>query len=309
MSLLKFPSEITFQILLKLNLHDRINVCRTHSRLSPLCFDRLLELKSKATISLKELQQLYQQSVTEKERDQCFNPKTLDRLRTNNFNELVHMNMDPRSSQFFANHKILHSFKGKIILESENEKFSEDFYQQFLSLIERTKGNLLLTLVDVKRYENDYAEQCAQTLSRKLKRGEKVFIMDATKTTSSYSDTHGYDTHGCEIYTNRTFSMQDGSVFFVTSNQNSHYKTLLSGWKKNSGAITEKMIAMINGDRFVAEKKLLESVLPLVKAAELIEDDFFHCPNCDTALRSFVDVISISMDEPFWSNCAGCALK
>ena len=141
MSLMKFPHKITLQFLQKIAFYDCINVCMTHPRLSRLCFDRLLDRKSTATISLKELHQLYQQSRTEKEMDQCFNPKILDRLRTNNFNELVHMNMDPENDKFFANHKILHSFRGKIVLESENEQFSKEFYWKFLDLIERIEGN------------------------------------------------------------------------------------------------------------------------------------------------------------------------
>ena len=113
MSLLNFPAEVTLQVLHKISLYERINLSRTHPRFSSLCFDRTLNRKS--TISLNELRQLYQQSRTEKERDQCFDPKILDRLRTNNFNEVVHMDMDPENNQFFANQKILHSFKGQIV--------------------------------------------------------------------------------------------------------------------------------------------------------------------------------------------------
>ena len=79
-----------------------------------------------------------------------------------------------------ANHKIFISFKGKIVLETENDHFSEDFYRKFLSLIEIMEGNLLLKFVDIKKYSNDYADRCAQRLSRKLKRGEKVFLMDVS---------------------------------------------------------------------------------------------------------------------------------
>ena len=99
MSLLNLPFEVTLQLLQKMSAYDRINVCMTHPRLLTICSDRLLVRNSTKTISLNELRQLYQQSRTEEERDQCFDPKTLDRLRTNNFNELVHMNMNPENEK------------------------------------------------------------------------------------------------------------------------------------------------------------------------------------------------------------------
>ena len=294
-----------------MNIYDRINVSMTHSRLSPLCFDRLLDRKSTATISLKELHQLYQQSRTEKERDQCFNSKILDRLRTNNFNELVRMNMDPENDQFFANHKILHSIEGKIVLERENEPFSKDFYQKFLSLIDSIAGNLLLTFVDVKthlqimHYDYNYAGRCAETLSRKLQRGEKVFLMDVCETIS-HDDTHAFD-----ISSHSFVRYNDKHVYLSTSNPNSQNRTH-SLWlpKANSGTDTETLIAMINEDRFVAAKQYLVSVLPMVKAAELSGGGrSIFCDNCGAMEKSDGDIIEIEVDEPDWSNCAGCAVK
>ena len=331
MSLLNFPPEITLQVLQKVSLYDRINLCRTHPRLLPLCFDRLLDRNSAATISLKELRQLYQQSRTEEERDQCFNPKILDRLRTNNFNELVHMNMDPENHKFLANHKILHSFKGKIVLESENEKFSEDFYEKFLSLIDNMKGNLLLIFVDVKEYGNDYAELCAQTLSRKMKRGEKVFLME----TKSYDDDPESKIDEC---------LKNKCIFFSITGENSQHRTqeldselyyFLKIPKTISGVNIETMIAMMNEDRFAAAKQLLVSVLPLVKAAELRGGGRnIGCNNCyalegslddgsdsddseDDALDDGSDSddsedddgMMLLVNEPAWSNCVGCIVK
>ena len=129
----------------------------TRPRLSPLCFDRLFDhikivYQNTVAITLAingNHIKGNQQSNTEKGRDQCFDQKIVDRFRTNYFNELVHMNMDLEINKFFAHHKILHSSEEKIVLESENEHFTEDFYQQFLSLIERIEGNLLLTSVEV----------------------------------------------------------------------------------------------------------------------------------------------------------------
>ena len=299
MSLLNFPSEVTIQLFQKMTIHERINLCMTHPRLWPLCFDRLLDRKSTATISLKELRQLYHQSRTEKERDQCFNPKILDRLRINNFNEVVHMNMYPENHQFFDNHKILQSFKGKIVLEGENEQFSEDFFQKFLSLIDRIEGNLLLTFVDVKLFQNDYGKRCAQTLSKKLERGERVFLMDLTETiclTPTLEEIFNY--------------MKDKLVFLVSDSfESMQFKELWLS-KTNSGANIETMIAMINEDRFVAEKEYLVNVLPLVKAAELPGGGRdIVCEECHAIEYSVEDDMSFYMSEPDWSDCAGCELK
>ena len=38
-------------------------------------------------------------------------------------NEVVHMDMDLNNHQFFANQKILQAFKGKIVIEGEEQKF------------------------------------------------------------------------------------------------------------------------------------------------------------------------------------------
>ena len=125
--------------------------CIAHPRLFPLAFDRISDIKSRATISLKELHQLYQQSKTEKERDRCFDPRILYGLRTNNLNEVVYMDMDS-DNQFF-------------IL----------FYQHFVSLIGKIKGNLLPTFVDLEAFNNHHVKLCAVKLSSKLERGDKLF--------------------------------------------------------------------------------------------------------------------------------------
>ena len=313
MSLLNFPDEVTLQFLQKLNLYERINVCRTHPRLWPLCFDTLLDMSSTKTISLYELRQLYQQSRTEKERDQCFDPRILDRLRTKSFNEVVHMNMDPESNQFFANHKILHSFKGRIVLEGENEQCSDNFHQQFLSLIDKIEGNLLLMFVDVKFPEKKYlAVQGAETLSRKLERGEKVFCIELVHLQTPKKN------HGLEIQ----HRIIDGFTIYYTSYpRNELREHSLRLQKKNSGANTETLIGMINEDRFMEAKQHLGKLLPMVKAAELSgRGSFISCPNCDAHKEINLQVmylqkmylqdeIYLLMFEPAWSNCAGCRVE
>ena len=58
----------------------------------------------------------------------------------------------------------------------------------------RMEGNLLLIFVDVKKHGDNYAAQCVQTLSMKLKRGEKLFLFDAylTSLSSSHDAIVGY---------------------------------------------------------------------------------------------------------------------
>ena len=76
--------------------------------------------------------------------------------------------------------------------------------------------------------------------------------------------------------------MNDGYVYLATSNPNTqHRKYELLLPKTNSRKNTETLIAMINEDRFVAEKLYLVSVLPLVKAAELPGGGRdIRCGNC-----------------------------
>ena len=312
MSLLNLPFEVTLQLLQKMSAYDRINVCMTHPRLLTICSDRLLVRNSTKTISLNELRQLYQQSRTEEERDQCFNPKILDRLRTNNFNELVHMYMDPGNDQFFANHKILHSFKGNIVLESENEQFSEDFYQQFLSLIERIEGNLFLTFVDVKEYRNDYAERCAQTLSKKLKRGEKVFLMDFNEKLIHFLiGNHADDVKHYLAVNHYILRSKQLSCYKYDRDCQDRRRGIIHIPKTNGSRNTETMISMINGDRFLAPKQCLVNALPLVKAAELRGGWRNNmCGNCWSQEGSVgSDRLRLQIEEPAWSNCAGCELK
>ena len=137
----------------KQNLFNRMNLSMTHPRIMPFCFDKLLDRTSKKSITVNELLQLHQQSKTDKERDQCFNPNILDRIRTKNFNEVVHLHMDPINDKFFSNQQLLNFYQGKILLESENEQFSENFCQKFVNLIDRVEGNICLVFVDVKHFE------------------------------------------------------------------------------------------------------------------------------------------------------------
>ena len=137
MSLLNFPSEVLVQLIQKMNIVDRINLSMTHTRLLPLCFDKLLDKHSRETLTLNELRQLHEQSGTEIERNQCFKFNVIDRLLIKDFHGVVLLYMDPETEQFVANNRILHYLEGKIVLEPE--KFSASFIEQFYCLLERQR--------------------------------------------------------------------------------------------------------------------------------------------------------------------------
>ena len=301
MSLLNFPSEVTIQLLQKMNLFDRINLSITHTRLLLLCFDRTLNRKSKKTLTLNELRQLYEQSRTEIERDQCFKSNVLDRLMIKNFNEIVRLYMDTKNEYFLTNGKILHSLEGKFVVEGEHEKFSLTFLKQFLHLLKIAKGNILLAFVDVKRIEKNYAKRCAQILKSKLIRGRKVYIIDFTKTLEFGNKCA--DQIMVSIKGNFTI------LYSFTSNDLTRNHYILMD-KRNSVANTKEIIDMINEDRFAEAKQHLKSVLALVEAAELVgRGRDIRCVNCGVWEDSTGGVIEFKIDEPAWSNCAGCELK
>ena len=126
----------------------------------------------------------------------------------------------------------------------------------------------------------------------------------------AFFETRSYiDTHAIDIITQS--SVNDDYVYFEASNPNGyHMRHRLDILKTNSGAKTETMIAMINEDRFVAAKQYLMSVLPLVKAVELPGGGReIYCDNCRAMELSLGDLILLEVNEPAWSNCAGCALN
>ena len=100
--------------------------------------------------------------------------------------------------------------------------------------------------------------------------------------------------------------MRDESVIFVISNPNRTH--LLHVLKTNRVANTGILIVMKNGDRFIATKQYLVSVLPLVKPAELTGGGrWIKCLNC--GLRKDClgnNTIWLRMKKKTdWFNCAG----
>jgi len=281
MSLLNFPSEVTLQVMKKLNLFNRINLSMAHTSLLTLCFDESLDRKSTKTLLLDELRQLHQQSRTEEERYLCFSPDILDRLRIKNFNEVVRLYMNREHEKFVSNDKILHSLNGKVVLEGENEPFGDEFVHQFSNLIDRIEGDLLLAFVDVESLGNWNAKDCAEIISQKMRRGQKVYCVDFCKSIQwrlSYARdikrnteelfTVGYDSHLCggSVY------MRGGTVrrhwleFNDKTNSASNINALIdeTNDKTNNVSNINALIDMINEDSLILEvKQYLERLLLL----------------------------------------------
>ena len=304
MSLLNFPPEVTLQFIQKLNLFDRINLCVTHTRLLPLCFDRSLNRKYRKTITLNELRQLYEQSKTEKEKDYCFKSIVLDRLLIKNCNEVVHLYMDRRNDQFLTNGKILRSLDGKFILEGGREKFSACFIEQFMSLLERAEGTLLLALVDVQTFEEmDDAKRCARILSSKMERGQKVYCIISNKT-------YIRGLHCCGIQIKHFMKIHFTISYTSYAYYFSHFDLYIN--KSNSLANTKELIDKTNDeDNLLEAKQRLGKVLSLVEAAELPGfRENIRCDNCLTTRNSGVNNDQISIFMIYGeSDCAGCELK
>ena len=153
--------------------------------------------------------------------------------------------------------------------------------------------------MDVKSFGRNNVEQCAQTLSKKLDREEKVFCIEFNLQPRFYS-------LGFEIQQR----INDGFTIYYRSYPSFEQREYaLTLQKINSGANTETLIGMINEDRFIKAKQHLGRVLSQVKAAELPggEGNVF----CDSFLAEqlIVNRIFIWMYESAWSNCADCRFK
>ena len=80
--------------------------------------------------------------------------------------------------------------------------------------------------------------------------------------------------------------------------------------KRNSVANTKELIDLINGDSLIEAKQHLMKVLDIVEAAELPGGGRdIECDNCDAEQYSIDERMFLEIDEPAWSNCAGCELK
>ena len=294
-----------------MNLVDRINLSMTHTRLSPLCFDRSFNRKSTETLTPDELRQLYEQSRTETERNQCFKSNVLDRLLLKNFNEVVRLYMDPKNKLFVANDKILHSLKGKFILEGERVKFSEIFIKKFLFLLERAEGTILLGFVDVEQFGANNTKRCARILSSKLRRGQRAYCIDFGKT---MGQDFGEISCAQQIY-NCMYEHPwlTNTIFYRSYSLIDINRCLdLCFDKRNIVANIKELIDMINGDSLLhISKQHLRKVLALLEATELAGGwRDIDCNNCGSQLDGAGDLRAlIEIDEPAWSNCSGCELK
>ena len=112
--------------------------------------------------------------------------------------------------------------------------------------------------MNVGPYENDYAERCAQILSRKLERGERVFCL-SFNSNDLYGNSHGLEIKECmkDYYVTIYYELVD-----TYSRHTSRH--ILELRKKNSVIYTETLISMMNEDRFIETKQHLVRVLPFL---------------------------------------------
>ena len=299
-----------------MNLFDRINLSLTHERLSPVYFDKYLKRKSTKTLTLNELRQLYDQSRTENERDQCFKFNVLDKLLIKNINEVVRLHLDPKGEPFVTNDKIMHFLNGKFFLKGEREKFSTTFIEKFLCLLERAEGSLLLVIVHVERLGIKYAGRCAQILSNKLEHGQKVYFVDFCKTLSNaeklytYANTFVQQIINCMKNSARLTIYYRSVPLLISFREGRRRCNFLSIDKRNSVNSTKELIAMINADSLPEAKQHLEKVLALVEVAALPGGGRrIKCRDCYAMQHSNDERLFFWIDEPLWSTCTGCALK
>ena len=246
----------------KKELFDRINLSMTHTRLLPLCFDRSLKRKSTHTLTVNELRQLHKQSKTEEERGQCFTSNVCDTVLIKNFNEVVRLYMNKQliNKQFVTNDKILYSLEGKIILEGEEDEFSPTFVKQFLCLLEKLEGTLLIVFVDLVRLEAELfknrhdTKRCAQILSSKLERGQKVYCIGYLKKSHRL-------TSCADQITNLMVNHLKFTIFYsssVATNIDRDHTLFID--EINSVANTKELIDMINGYSLREAKQHLGNV-------------------------------------------------
>ena len=324
MSLLNLPSEATLALFQKMDLLSRTNLTMTHTRLASLSFDRLLQRNSTKTLTLNELCQLYDQSRNENEIGQLLKSNVLDRLLIKNVNEVVHLYMDPKYERLVASDKILdkilHSLNGRFILEGEEEKFRPSFVSQFLSLLERAEGTLLLAFVNVKRFGAIHAKRCAQILSNKLTRGQKVYCIEHLKTSWGSLNSCGVQIYECleQVY---KFNNSNFTIFY----QSSQFPTLLFPTTRGHNVFidqrdsvantkvenTTELINLITGDSLIEEKQHLVNVLALVEnSGSPGRQRNILCGKC-SAHQNLNDAgLLLVIIDQFWYNCGdGCELK
>ena len=267
-------------------------------RLAPLCFDRSIEIFSTESITLDELKQMYKRSVLETKK---YSYTYLRKLQIKNFNELVHLHMNPENEQFISDistKKLLQCLKGKIILDGKNENCSTLFFQKFLDLLAQVEGNILLVFVNIEpEIKNmDYALYL-HTMLQKNGRGDTTDI----------------------IYLNANFNnkMPLDVAFSFSYGMNESNKMVglchvRISPRENSVAKTKQVIEMIDEDDSLLECKqhLVNKILPLVEKREIPEsEEFLNCESCESFIFNDAFTLELWLEYPAHSNCANCMLK
>ena len=183
--------------------------------------------------------------------------------------------------------------------------------------MERAEGTLLLAFVDFEILDERTVKRCAQILSSKLKRGQRVYCIEFRKTISQ--DVCWDSCAGSRLIHAFMSEQTDNTVMFTilyrsylyNDNTGRSHRLLIKRNTRNSVANTKELIDMINGDSLMEAKQYLGSMLTLIEAAEGNEaESDTMCGNCGSGLILTDDErIILVLEEPSWSNCVGCELK
>ena len=297
MSLLDFPAEVKIQFIRKCSVANRITLSTAHPRVLPLCFDRTLNPKTVGTITLAQLHEVYKHAKTKEEKIQCFLPRILNRLSINNFSEIVDMAMNSECKEFFlVNHKLfLQTLKGKIVLDGEKRHFSKEFFDKFLSLLDKVEGNVLLIFMNIISYESMNLKRFKRVMMKKFTLREKVYYIDVDKTYAKRQIYH-IDEVGTPVYES-IISLRNYFTFFYESyvvyyNGDINFTcdpvedmlcrfTDVHVEKENKMVHTHAVIQMLNGKSLEKVRQKIVNVSKEIARLQLADISWGSCDDCN----------------------------
>ena len=171
-----------------------------------------------------------------------------------------------------------------------------------------------MAFVDVGQLRETNAKRCAQILSNKLGCGQKVFCVDVCKTIlwGNSCVEQIIDCMENPLGSNEkcmfTIYYNSISLTDVNRNQTDFYHLYID--KRNSVANTDEFVDILNGGSLMEAKQHLGSFLALAEAAALPGGGGkTTCGNCGAVQHSSDVGMMLVINEPRWSDCAGCELK
>ena len=302
MSLLNFYPEVTLMFIRKINISDRINLSRTHSRLVPLCFDRTLnKISAAGTITLDELRNFYGESKNQNERDQCFHKQILETVQIKNFNEIVRFYMDRKNEEFVANDKVLEVLNGKIIVLVNGEgKYTDSFLKKFFYILKKIEGDLFLVIIDGLLLERKNQEFFEELMHEKLERGDKIHLI--------YYDTSRIHKFWLDSEMINFMMLPVPLTFFYwyhLGHDGLNCRVCVN--KKNDVIIIKTVLDKIdNNCRLQEVKKYLMKFLLMLEKQTGNGKETSNCGTCRTRKMSTMHRTGLAMAGPLWLNCADC---